>query len=302
MSLSRLVRLLAAGGACSVFIALVPVAVSSAAPYPQVVETSSLGTITGGLAPAGIPDWTPPNLAKPLVAMAATPDDGGAWEVGADGGVFAFGDAGFYGSMGDKRLSTAVKGIASTPDGGGYWLTASDGGVFAFGDAPFFGSLPGLGVHPAKPVVGIAATPDGGGYWLVATDGGVFAFGDARYEGSLPGIGVSPAQPVIGIADFDRGGYWLAATDGGVFAFGDAPFLGSGTAPFPAPIVAIVRWPGKTAYTLIQADELLLTLGAIGPPVLCTAELQIIVNPSPALTAVGGAVVGLGVPTPCAYP
>ncbi len=30
--------------------------------------------------------------------MAATPDGGGYWLVASDGGVFAYGDAGFYGS------------------------------------------------------------------------------------------------------------------------------------------------------------------------------------------------------------
>ena len=35
----------------------------------------------------------------PVVGMAVTPDDGGYWEVGSDGGVFAFGDAGFVGSL-----------------------------------------------------------------------------------------------------------------------------------------------------------------------------------------------------------
>jgi hypothetical protein len=34
----------------------------------------------------------------PIVGISATPDGKGYWLVGADGGVFAFGDAGFYGS------------------------------------------------------------------------------------------------------------------------------------------------------------------------------------------------------------
>ncbi|MHB1763455.1 MAG: hypothetical protein ACYCS4_12085, partial [Acidimicrobiales bacterium] len=63
----------------------------------------------------------------------------GYWEVASDGGVFAFGDAQFYGSMGAKSLAAPVVGIASTPDGRGYWEVASDGGVFAFGDAQFYG-------------------------------------------------------------------------------------------------------------------------------------------------------------------
>ena len=50
-------------------------------------------------------------------------------------GIFAFGDAGFYGSMGGNPLNQPVVGIASTPDGKGYWEVASDGGIFAFGDA-----------------------------------------------------------------------------------------------------------------------------------------------------------------------
>jgi len=76
--------------------------------------------------------------------------------VGADGGVFAFGDAGFYGSMAGVHLAAPVVGMASTPDGKGYWLLGADGGVFAFGDAGFYGSM--AGVHLAAPVVGGVST------------------------------------------------------------------------------------------------------------------------------------------------
>ena len=37
----------------------------------------------------------------------------------ADGGVFSFGDAQFWGSMGGKPLDAPVVGIVSTPGGGG---------------------------------------------------------------------------------------------------------------------------------------------------------------------------------------
>jgi hypothetical protein len=40
----------------------------------------------------------------PIVGMAATADGGGYWLVGADGGVFAFGNATFCGSAGDSGL------------------------------------------------------------------------------------------------------------------------------------------------------------------------------------------------------
>ena len=109
----------------------------------------------------------------------------GYWLAGSDGGVFAFGTAGFFGSMGAQHLNAPVVGMARTPDSGGYWLVASDGGVFAFGDAGYAGSMGGRPLN--APVVGMVATPDGGGYWLVASDGGVFAFGDAGYAGSMGG-------------------------------------------------------------------------------------------------------------------
>ena len=73
--------------------------------------------------------------------MAATPDGGGYWLVGADGGVFSFGDASYHGSLGGRQLGKAIVAMAATPDGRGYWLVAADGGVLAFGDASFLGSI-----------------------------------------------------------------------------------------------------------------------------------------------------------------
>ena len=95
--------------------------------------------------------------------------------VASDGGVFDFGDAGFYGSTGGLQLNAPVVGMADTPSTNGYWLVASDGGIFSFGDARFFGSMGGRPLN--KPIVGMAATSDGDGYWLVASDGGIFSFG-----------------------------------------------------------------------------------------------------------------------------
>ena len=42
------------------------------------------------------------------------------YEVASDGGLFAFGGAPFYGSMGGKPLNKPIVGIATTPTGGGY--------------------------------------------------------------------------------------------------------------------------------------------------------------------------------------
>ncbi len=59
----------------------------------------------------------------------AIPTNAGYWLVGADGGVFSFGDANYYGSMAQVALNKPVVGMASTPDGHGYWLVGADGGV-----------------------------------------------------------------------------------------------------------------------------------------------------------------------------
>jgi hypothetical protein len=119
-----------------------------------------------------------------VVGLAATPDGRGYWLVARDGGIFTFGDAGFYGSTGAIALNEPIVGLAADPSTGGYWLVAADGGVFAF-NAPFFGSMGGQSLN--QPVVGMAATPDGRGYWLVACDGGIFTFGDAGFYGNALG-------------------------------------------------------------------------------------------------------------------
>ncbi len=166
-------------------------------------------------------------LNSPVVGIASTPDHGGYWLVATDGGVFSFGDAGFYGSVPGalkpgQSLNQPIVGIASTADGKGYWMVASDGGVFAFGDAPFWGSMGGKALN--KPIVGVSGNTLGG-YWLVASDGGIFSF-NAAFEGSLGSIVLN--APITGMAATDDGkGYWMLAADGGVFAFGDAPFWGS---------------------------------------------------------------------------
>src|SRR6185437_8223502 len=168
----------------------------------RVLAFSGSGGVPGGP--------SPPPPAPPLSSY---------WEAASDGGIFSFGNAQFFGSMGGKPLNRPVVGLAATPDGGGYWEVASDGGIFAFGDAGFYGSMGGRPL--VAPVVSIAPTADGKGYWEVARDGGVFAFGDATFHGSMGGRPLN--QPIVGLAaTADGGGYWLVAADGGIFAFGDA--------------------------------------------------------------------------------
>ena len=185
---------------------------------PSIAELT--GTVFAVTGPAVSPGPAQPPVTKPASGSQ------GYRLVGADGGVFAFGSAGFFGSMGATHLHRPVVAAASVPGGAGYWLVASDGGVFAFGDAAFHGSLPADGVHVSD-VVGMAATPGGGGYWLVSSDGGVFAFGDARYLGSAPEVGAHVTDVRAIVATPGGGGYWLAGAHGGIFAFGDAGYAGS---------------------------------------------------------------------------
>ena len=194
----------------------------------------------------------------------------GYWLVGADGGIFSFGSAGFHGSTGDLTLQRPVVGITPTADRNGYWLVASDGGIFAFGDSGFYGSLPGLGFAPAgdrsgrpalaAPIVGMVPSSDDGGYFMVAADGGVFAFGDARFAGSCPSIGGCSGAGVAVMPDATGNGYWLVTASGNVYAFGDAPNFGA-PAHRAAPVTSAVRTPDGNGYWILFADGLVSAFG-----------------------------------------
>ena len=90
--------------------------------------------------PGGMP------LNKPIVGMAATPDGNGYWLVASDGGIFAYGDAGFYGSTGSIHLNEPIVGMQPTPDGQGLLVrglpTAASSPT---ANAGFEGSLGGIG-------------------------------------------------------------------------------------------------------------------------------------------------------------
>jgi hypothetical protein len=202
---------------------------------------------------------TPPP--SPIVGMAATPDGHGYWLVGRDGSIYAFGDAGFYGSLpaGGVTPSHPVVGMAATPDGRGYWLVASDGGIFSVGDAQFHGSTGSLALN--APIVGMTIDRATGGYWLVASDGGVFAF-NAPFQGSMGGSPLN--RPVVGMAvDPINSGYWLVAADGGIFSFGGAPFEGStGGLRLNQPIVGMEASPAGNGYRFVANDGGIFSFGS----------------------------------------
>jgi hypothetical protein len=196
-----------------------------------------------------INDYTDNTIRKVTLA---SPTGVGYWFVASDGGIFNYGDAGFFGSRGGQALNKPIVGMAVTPDGKGYWLVASDGGIFNYGDAGFFGSAGSLPLN--KPIVGMAVTSDGKGYWLVASDGGIFNYGDAAFFGSRGGQPLN--RPIVGLGVTPTGkGYWLVASDGGIFNYGDALFHGSaGSLALNKPVVGMAATPDGGGYWLVASD------------------------------------------------
>jgi ribosomal protein L24E len=254
----------------------------------------SSGQVTAG---GGATAYGSASSTSKIVGGAPTVDGGGYYLVAADGSVYTFGNAKFYGStfsdgitgLGGKHpLNAPIVGMAVVP--GGYYLVAADGGVFDFGAAKFLGSTYSYGITGLSgskplnaPIVGIVPTPSGNGYWLVAKDGGIFDFGSAPFLGSTYTYGITGLSgkrplnaPIVGaIASPSGQGYYMVAADGGVFNFGDAKFTGStydlgytglgGKNPLPAQVSSLMANPGGSGYYAICANGKILAIGGAAP-------------------------------------
>ena len=182
-------------------------------------------------------------LNKPVVGMAATPDGDGYWLVASDGGIFAFGDAGFYGSMGGHPLNQPIVGMAATPDGKGYWLVAADGGIFAFGDAAFYGSTGHHHLNPAdrgddrRPQRPRLLVHCRRRRRLRLRRRPLLRF--ARRRPPEPG----PSWPWPATADGT--GYWFTNSNGAVTAFGNATYWGSAPQVLNQPVVGMAEATGN---------------------------------------------------------
>jgi hypothetical protein len=188
----------------------------------------------------------------------ATPTAGYRF-VASDGGIFNFGNVGFFGSMGGQHLNQPMVAGTSTCNNAGYWMVAADGGIFSFGNAKFFGSTGNLRLN--KPIVTMSPTITNNGYWLFATDGGVFSFGDARFLGSMGGTPLN--KPIVGGASSPLGGgYWMVASDGGIFSFGTSKFFGStGDMVINKPVVGMAPTPDGAGYWLVASDGGIFSFG-----------------------------------------
>jgi hypothetical protein len=248
------------------------------------------GTGTTGTGTTGT-DTTGAGTTGPNGAIGPAPPPG-YWMATANGQVFSFGAAHYYGGLPAVAPPPGVRHIEPTPSGNGYWLLDRSGGVTAYGDAPALGRPQGLAkgedatslsstptghgywvftslgravpfgdagffgdlsaLHLNAPVIGSVATPSGHGYYMVGADGGIFSFGDARFHGSLGSLRLN--KPVMAAVPTATGdGYWLVASDGGVFSFGDAPFRGSlGSVHLNQPVTGMVRF--GSGYLVLGAD------------------------------------------------
>ena len=218
--------------------------------------------------------------AQAVLGIAASSTGAGYWMVAGDGGIFAFGDAPFFGSMGGQRLNRPMVGMAATATGQGYWMFAGDGGIFAYGDARFFGSTASVALQ--APIVAMVPTPTNQGYLLFAADGGVFAFGDASFRGSAYDQlgGQQPRGSFVAGVAMPGGtgtGYWLVTTQGQVLAFGDAQVHGDLTRiQLSNPVVGIAPSPTGRGYWLAQADGQVWAFGdasaALATPARCQVQ------------------------------
>jgi ribosomal protein L24E len=214
---------------------------------PGVQPPVTSPTTRPGTDPAPTTTTTAP---RPIVATPVGSNEG-FWLLGRDGGVFSFGTAPYFGSIGNIPLNKQIVAIVPKPDSTGYWFVSSDGGIFAY-KAAFWGSAGNIRL--SKPIVGMTSTPSGRGYWMVASDGGIFAFGDAGFYGSTGAIALN--KPIVGMSATPSGkGYWLVASDGGIFAFGDAAFYGStGAITLNKPIVGMAPSPTGKGYWFVASD------------------------------------------------
>ena len=126
--------------------------------------------------------------------MTAAPNGRGYWFTAADGGVFAFGDARFYGSLGSVPQRRPIVAITADRSGNGYWFTNTNGAVTAYGGATYWGSAPQVLNHP---VVGMAEATGSGNFSGSSYPSGSYGYDISNFQcGNLP-----PSPHTIGLVE-----------------------------------------------------------------------------------------------------
>ena len=88
--------------------------------------------------------WADARLNQPVLGMERTASGKGYWLFASDGGIFSFGDAHFYGSLGGTKLSSPVVSMQRTATGKGYWMMTPTGTCTASATRASYGDISAL--------------------------------------------------------------------------------------------------------------------------------------------------------------
>ena len=192
--------------------------------------------------------------------MAPTPTGRGYWFVAADGGIFSFGDANFYGSTGKHQAQPPDRGHGADTDAAGAtgsWppTAASSPSATPPSTAPPAPSgwpSPSWAWPPRRPARATGSWPPTAASSTTATP-----------PSTASGATSSLRSPIVGMSATPSGkGYFLAAADGTVIAFGDAVFRGSmGGKGLTSPIVGFTPTSTGNGYWLVAADGGIFSFG-----------------------------------------
>ncbi len=202
----------------------------------------------------------------PVLGVAPTRSGGGYWEVASDGGIFAFGDASFYGSMGGHPLNEPIVAMAAAPApsiavtttslagataGSSYSATlAASGGI-----APYTWALTSCALPPG---LNLATNGDVTGQ---PTNVGTFDFTVEVSDSATPtlqtataSLSIAVAPPPIGI---DQSGNWSGYIVGnGPYSAATGTFTVPSLNPGDSASSAFAEWVGIDGFdntSLIQA-------------------------------------------------
>ena len=197
-------------------------ATATGSPHPTAASSPS-ATPASSARPAAM------RLNRPIVGIAATPTGNGYWLAASDGGIFAFGDARFFGSTGAMRLNRPIVGIAdhtrpATATGSPHPTAASSRSATPASPDP-----PAACASRRRSPASRARAAVGTGSSAKTAASSRSA---ARRSSARPSA--APPQPVVDIAATPTDGYWLAtsfgavhtATENGVFVI-DPDLVGS---------------------------------------------------------------------------
>lgn len=204
------------------------------------------GDIPGlGIGPVG--SKAAKHLSAPIVGLVPSVDGRGYILVGADGGLFSFGDARPAGSCAQKgHCAGPVVAAVADATGSGYWLVTASGHIYSFGHARALAQCVPVVSSARSSVVAATGTPTGKGLWVLLANGSVCHVGNAAVYHQT--AGPAPKGPDFGVgaaivALDDGPGYWVVTSTGRALCYGAAPRVGDLAGHHLAtPLVAAAGW------------------------------------------------------------